>query len=59
MPRRRLYYRDYYGRWQEDRSQPRQRRGLPGGRIMWLLLLLAAIMVIASLLSPHVPPARP
>jgi hypothetical protein len=59
MPRR-LYYRDFYGRWREDRSQPQQRRrGLPGGRIMWVLLLLAAIMVIASLLSPHVPAARP
>ena len=58
MPRR-LYYRDSYGRWQRAREQEPRRRGLPARPAVWALLLLAAIIVIASLLQPVVSAARP
>ena len=48
--RRRLYYRDSYGRWQEDRHSGR-RPGMPGRGAVIALALLAAIMVLASVLQ--------
>lgn len=48
--RRRLYYRDSYGRWQEDRQSGR-RPGMPGKGAVIALALLAAIMVLASVLQ--------
>jgi hypothetical protein len=43
---RRSYYRDSYGRTREDRGR---RPGIPGKWALIALLVLAAIMVIASL----------
>ena len=46
---RRLYYRDSYGRWREHRGQ--YRSGVPARFAVLALVVLAAIMVIASLLQ--------
>jgi hypothetical protein len=46
---RRLYYRDSYGQWQEDRRRE-NRPGIPGGPVLKVLLVLAAIIVIASMI---------
>lgn len=46
---RRLYYRDSYGRWREDRRSE-NRPGIPGKPVLKVLLALAAIIVIASMI---------
>lgn len=47
---RRSYYRDSYGRVREDRRAG-QRPGMPGKWALIALLVLAAIMVLASLMQ--------
>jgi hypothetical protein len=47
---RRLWYQDRYGYWHRDRQAERGSRGSPPMRTVWILLLvLAAIVVLASL----------
>jgi hypothetical protein len=46
---RRLYYRDSYGRWHEDQRRE-NRPGIPGGPVLKVLLVLTAIIVIASMI---------
>jgi hypothetical protein len=46
---RRLWYRDSYGRWHEDRHAE-GRSGMPARFFVTGLMVLAAIVVIASLL---------
>ena len=48
--RRRRYYRDSYGRWREDRDTGRG-QGFRGKWALIVLLVLAAIMVLASLMQ--------
>ena len=47
---RRLYYRDSYGRWREDRRS-QYRSGTPARFMVLGLVVLAAIIVLASLLQ--------
>jgi hypothetical protein len=49
---RRSYYRDSYGRWHQDRDAGRG-RGFRGKWALITLLLLAAIIVLASLLQSY------
>ena len=46
---RRLYYRDSYGRWHEDR-RPEGRSGTPAMWAVIALMVLAGIVVVASLI---------
>ena len=46
---RRLYYRDSYGRVRRDRESE-SRRGVPARFFVMALLVLAAILVLASLI---------
>lgn len=54
---RRLYYRDSYGRWHEDRRSESRRNenhsSVPARWVIIALVVLAAIVVLASL--PHLP----
>ena len=45
---RRLYYQDSYGRAHRARSAERS-RGLPGGPLTKFLMILAVLVVLASL----------
>ena len=45
---RRLYYRDSYGRWHEDRRSE-NRHGMPARLAMIALMVLAGIVVLASM----------
>jgi hypothetical protein len=47
---RRLYYRDSYGRVHRDRESE-DRQGIPARFFLTVLLVLAAIVVLASLIS--------
>jgi hypothetical protein len=47
---RRLYYRDSYGRWRQDR-QGQYRSRSPARPVVIAFVVLAAIMVLASLLQ--------
>ena len=46
---RRLYYRDSYGRWHQDRHHE-HRPGVPARFFVTVLIVLAAIVVLASFL---------
>ena len=46
---RRLYYRDSYGQWHQDRHRE-HRPGLPARVVVTVLLVLAGIVVLASFL---------
>jgi hypothetical protein len=46
---RRLYYRDSYGRVHRDR-EPESRHGIPASFFVMALLVLAAIVMLASLI---------
>jgi hypothetical protein len=48
--RRRLYYRDSYGRWRED-HRAGHRPGIPAKWAVIVLVVLAGLMVLASLLQ--------
>ena len=49
---RRLYYRDSYGRWHQDRRS-QYRSGTPAKFAVIVLVVLAAIIVLASLLQSY------
>ena len=49
---RRLYYRDSYGRWHQDRRS-QYRSGTPAKFAVIALVVLAAIIVLASLLQSY------
>jgi hypothetical protein len=51
---RRLYYRDSYGRWHEDRRRG-NRPGMPAKWAVITLLVLAGIVVLASLMHAPAP----
>ncbi len=46
---RRLWYRDSYGRWHEDRHAG-SRSGMPAKWALYTLMVLAGIMVLASMI---------
>lgn len=46
---RRLWYRDSYGRWHEDRHAG-GRSGMPAKWALYALMVLAGIMVLASMI---------
>ena len=49
---RRLYYRDSYGRWRQDRRS-QYRSGTPAKFAVIVLVVLAAIIVLASLMQSY------
>jgi hypothetical protein len=46
---RRLYYRDSYGRWHENRRNERP-HGMPARLAVTALIVLAGLVILASLL---------
>ena len=60
---RRLYYVDYWGHAQRDRQAERRQAGsgsgIPGKKVLLVLLALAILMVVAQILLPRVTVVRP